>query len=69
RYADCSHTQESGYAVLTAIADGDLSEERYSSYLKLRKESAHYEMSYLDRRKKDRAFGRFIKSVKKDMKK
>jgi len=46
-----------------------LSEERYSSYLKLRKESEHYEMSYLEKRKKDRAFGRFMKAAKKNMKK
>ncbi|MFH0727409.1 MAG: ribosome small subunit-dependent GTPase A [Pseudomonadota bacterium] len=68
RYVDCSHTQESDCAVLTAITNGELSEERYNSYLKLRKESEHYEMSYLDKRKKDRAFGRFIKTVKKNMK-
>jgi ribosome biogenesis GTPase len=48
---------------------GDLSEDRYVSYLKLKKESAYYEMSYLDKRKKDKAFGRFLKSVKKHMKK
>ena len=69
RYADCSHTRESDCAVLTAITNGELSEERYSSYLKLRKESEHYEMSYLDKRKKDRAFGRFVKTAKKNMKK
>jgi ribosome biogenesis GTPase len=68
RFADCSHTQESGCAVLTAITNGELSEERYSSYMKLRKESEYYEMSYLDKRKKDRAFGRFIKTAKKSMK-
>jgi ribosome biogenesis GTPase len=68
RYADCSHTQETDCAVLTAIASGELSQERYSSYLKLRKESEHYEMSYLDKRKKDKAFGRFMKTVKKSMK-
>ncbi|RPH47516.1 MAG: ribosome small subunit-dependent GTPase A [Desulfobacteraceae bacterium] len=68
RYADCSHTQESGCAVLAAIRNGELSEERYSGYLKLRKESEHYELSYLDKRKKDKAFGRFIKTAKKNMK-
>ena len=68
RFADCSHTRESGCAVLAAITKGELSQERHSSYLKLRKESEHHEMSYLDRRKKDRAFGRFIKTVKKDLK-
>lgn len=69
RYADCSHTQESGCAVLTAIAQGELAEAHYSNYLKLRKESEHYEMSYLDKRKKDRAFGRFVKTVKKNKQK
>jgi ribosome biogenesis GTPase len=69
RYADCSHTQESDCAVLTAITQGELSEERYSNYMKLRKESEHYEMSHLEKRKKDRAFGRFIKTAKKNMKK
>jgi ribosome biogenesis GTPase len=68
RYADCSHTQESGCAVLAAIAEGELSEKRYAGYLKLRKESEHYEMSYLEKRKKDKAFGRFIKAAKKNLK-
>ena len=68
RYADCSHTQESGCAILAAITNGELSQERYDSYLKLKKESEHYEMSYLDKRKKDKAFGRFVKTVKKNMK-
>jgi ribosome biogenesis GTPase / thiamine phosphate phosphatase len=69
RYADCSHTQESGCAVLTAITNGELSQERYSIYMKLKKESEFHEMSYVDKRKKDRAFGRFIKTAKKNTKK
>ncbi|NTU96841.1 MAG: ribosome small subunit-dependent GTPase A [Chlorobiaceae bacterium] len=68
RYADCTHTGESGCAVLAAVADGELAGERYSSYMKLRKESEFHEMSYLEKRKKDRAFGRFVKKAKKDMK-
>ena len=68
RYADCGHTREPDCAVLAAVAGGELSEERYSSYMKLKKESEFHEMSYLDKRKKDRAFGRFIKSAKEQMK-
>ena len=68
RYADCSHLKEPGCAVRAAIEKGELSEERYSSYIKLKKESEYYELSYLDKRKKDKAFGRFIKSVKKQIK-
>jgi ribosome biogenesis GTPase len=69
RYTDCSHTQEPDCAVLKAITQGELNEERYSNYMKLRKESEHYEISYLEKRKKDRAFGRFVKTAKKNMKK
>jgi ribosome biogenesis GTPase len=65
RYANCSHVHEPGCAVRTALENGELSEDRYSSYIKLRKESEYHEMSYRDKRKKDRAFGRFIKAAKK----
>jgi len=68
RYTNCSHEHEPGCAVRAAIENGELSEDRYSSYIKLKKESEYYEMSYLDKRKKDKAFGRFIKSAKKQMK-
>jgi len=68
RYPDCSHTQEPGCAVRAAVAGGALTEDRYASYSKLKTESEYHELSYLDRRKKDKAFGRFVKSVKKRMK-
>jgi ribosome biogenesis GTPase len=68
RYANCSHEHEPGCAIRAAVKRGELSEDRYSSYIKLKKESEYYEMSYLDKRKKDKAFGQFIKSAKKHMK-
>ena len=49
RYADCSHTQEPGCAVLPAIAKGALPEERYHSYLKLKKESEYHAMRKMRR--------------------
>jgi len=68
RYPNCGHTQEPGCAVRAAVTSGVLNEDRYSSYMKLKKESEFHELSYLDKRKKDKAFGRFIKSAKKQMK-
>lgn len=68
RYANCSHQQEPGCAIQAAIESGELSEDRYLSYTKLKKESEFYEMTYREKRKKDKAFGKFIKSVKKNMK-
>jgi ribosome biogenesis GTPase len=68
RYADCSHEHEVGCGVRAAVKDGGLKEDRYSSYIKLKKESERLEMSYLDKRKKEKAFGRFMKAAKKQMK-
>ena len=68
RFSDCTHTQEPGCAVRAAIEAGDISDGRYQSYLKLMKETEHHDRSYVERRRKDRDFGRFIKSVKKHAK-
>jgi ribosome biogenesis GTPase len=67
RFKDCSHTGEAGCSVLEAVGSSNLSQARYDSYLKLKKESEHYQLSYIEKRKKDRYFGRFIKSAKKTM--
>jgi ribosome biogenesis GTPase len=69
RFIDCTHTAEPGCALLAAIGEEKLSEERYQSYLKLIKESEFNEMSYLEKREKDKKFGQFIKSAKKQLKK
>ncbi len=69
RFSDCTHMVEDGCALLAALEDGRLSRERYDSYLKLGAESAFHEMTYLEKRQKDKDFGRFIKNVKKQLKK
>jgi len=69
RFTDCTHTHEVGCAVLKALQGGSLNEGHYQDYLKLKKESEHYEMSYIEKRKKDRKFGQFIKLAMKDHKK
>jgi ribosome biogenesis GTPase len=63
RFANCTHLQEPGCAVLQAIEARELSEYRYQSYLKLRKESEHYNLSYIEKRKKDREFGQHVKTI------
>ncbi len=67
RYRDCTHTGEPGCAVLEAVRSGELSQEHFENYLKLKEESEFYEMSYAEKRKKDRNFGRYLKSAKKDL--
>jgi len=69
RYHDCSHTGEPGCAVLAAVDAGEISREALESFLKLKEESAFNDMSYAEKRKKDRDFGRYIKSAKNDLRK
>ncbi len=69
RFADCSHHNEPGCAIRKAIKSGELNAEHYRSYLKLKAESDFNEMSYVDKRKKDKAFGKMVRSVLKEKRK
>ena len=53
--------------MLKALQRGEIDSEHYDNFIKLRRESDYYLLSYAQKRKKDREFGRFIKSVKKDL--
>ncbi len=66
KFANCSHTNEKGCAILAAIKTGDLSEQRYQNFLKMKKESEFNEMSYLEKRKKDKSFGKHVRSIMKN---
>ncbi|MCW5212746.1 ribosome small subunit-dependent GTPase A, partial [Desulfobulbus sp. TB] len=65
RFSDCSHVEEKGCAVTAAVAQGFLSAKRYENYLKMTRESAFHEMSYFEKRKKDKNFAKHCKSVMK----
>jgi ribosome biogenesis GTPase len=69
RFTDCAHSVEVGCAILVAVQMGSLSEARYRSYMKLVKESQFHEMTYVERRKKDKQFGRMIKTAMQQLKK
>jgi ribosome biogenesis GTPase len=65
RFRDCTHTHEEGCAIIEAVEKGIIDEDRFRNYLKLKKESAFYAMSYHEKRKKEKSFGRIIKNYKK----
>jgi len=50
RYRDCTHTHESGCAVLEAVNNGKIDQIRYQNYIKLRRESAFFSMTYEEKR-------------------
>jgi ribosome biogenesis GTPase len=67
KYGDCSHSNESGCAVLNAIEEGCLQRAHYQNFIKLKSESEFHDLSYHEKRNKDKAFGRYVKSVKNDL--
>jgi ribosome biogenesis GTPase / thiamine phosphate phosphatase len=69
KYVDCTHVHEPGCEVLKALKDGKLDEDKYSNYISLKKEAEYFEMSHLEKREKNKSFGKFIKQAKKDFRK
>ncbi len=65
RFRDCSHTNEPGCAVVAALQSGELAAEHLENFRKLQSESAYLQMSYAEKRRKEKDFGKFIKSVQK----
>lgn len=67
-FNDCTHTREKGCAILAALEEGTIKEERYQNFIKMNKESAYNEMSYLEKRRKDKDFGKMCRTVMKNKK-
>ncbi len=69
KFSDCTHINEPNCAVLSAINLGVLDKNKYDNYIKLLKENEYNTMTKLEKRKKDRDFGQFIKTAKNQIKK
>ena len=69
KYNDCSHTNEPGCAVLNAVESKKLDKNKYSNYIKLKKETEHYNMTGLEKRRKNRQFGKYVKTALKEVNK
>jgi ribosome biogenesis GTPase / thiamine phosphate phosphatase len=68
KYPDCTHTHEPGCAVAPQVQSGTIDAEKFSNYVTLKKEADFYELSELERRNKDKKFGKFLKKAKKSFK-
>jgi ribosome biogenesis GTPase / thiamine phosphate phosphatase len=69
RFPDCTHECEPGCAVLAAVESGKFPRGKFDSYLKLKKEAAFFAMTELEKRQKDKSFGKMVNSVMKVKKK
>jgi ribosome biogenesis GTPase len=68
KYNDCTHTHEAGCEVLSAVESGKIDKDKYLNYLNLKKEAEYYKMPEVEKKKKNRNFGKFIKKAKKELK-
>lgn len=68
KFKNCTHHSEPGCAIQEALTNGDLEETHFQNYLKLKKEAAFYDMSYLEKRRRDKQFGKMVKQVMKHKK-
>jgi ribosome biogenesis GTPase len=68
KFVDCTHLHEPGCAVLLAVDAGQLDEGRYANYISLKKETEHNNLTGIEKKEKNRQFGKFIKSAKKELK-
>jgi ribosome biogenesis GTPase len=64
RFKDCTHTSEVDCAVMAAVESGELGRTSYENYLKMEKEREHFESSIVERRRKDKTFGKMVKHYK-----
>jgi len=67
KFKDCTHTSEKNCAVLEGLESGDIDPESYENYLKMEREKDHFEATAMEKRQKDKDFGKMIRNVKKDL--
>ena len=69
KFKDCTHKNETGCSVLEAVEKGEIDEASYENYLKMEREKAHFESTVVEKRRRDKEFGKMMKNYKKDMNK
>ena len=63
RFNDCSHSNEPGCKVQTAIKAGRIDEERFKRWGKLVREEALNKATIAERRARDKSLGRMYKKI------
>jgi len=69
KFSDCTHIHEKGCSVLKALDEGEITENTYNNYQKLKREQIHFSSTVHEKRQKDKEFGKIIKAVLKEQSK
>jgi ribosome biogenesis GTPase len=68
KFNDCSHESEPGCAVKEALDSGNLAQDRWESYKKLKKELAHIERKKQQKQRiHEKQFAKMVKSHSKEI--
>ncbi len=65
KFRDCTHTTETGCAVISAVENGEIDDASYDNYLRMEREKDHFESTVAEKRRKDKEFGKMVKHIKK----
>ena len=65
KFSDCTHTNEAGCEILHAVETGDLPEDMYINYLKLKREEAYYVQSAQSKKQRGKKMSKMIRHVMK----
>lgn len=68
RFSDCAHNGEPGCAVVAAVKNGSLEQERVVRWQKLQRDEERNSETLLQSRRRDKGFGKMVKSMKRDHK-
>lgn len=63
RFADCTHIHEEGCAVKEAVEKDSLDRTYYLNYLRMEREKEHFKATEIEKRRKDKKFGKMVKEV------
>jgi ribosome biogenesis GTPase len=65
KFKDCTHTNETGCSVIEAVENGKLDKSLFENYKKMQREKSYFETSVLEKRKKEKIFGKILKDYHK----
>lgn len=68
KFRDCTHTNEVGCAVLEALEKNEIDASVYENFMKLENENKYFHSTVVEKRKKDKDFGKMVKNYMKDKK-
>lgn len=69
KFPDCTHTLESGCAVLEAQEKGIISRDSLENFRKMLREQERFKITVAEKRRKEREFGKMAKSIMQEKKK